>query len=134
MSGKSQPNKLKHERQEDMTDTTITDTTPVAAKRQRKESKAAKTAPTMSTTATAINVPDAVLQAYQHMLPKNPEGIAFLFGSRFSDAIQGPSQRVAIISQVSKEEAIEEFRRLLAIKMFTVDEDASKISPTPLST
>jgi hypothetical protein len=87
----------------------------------------------MSVPATAINVPDAVLQVYQSMLPQNLEGIAFLFSSRFSEALQVPAQRVAIPYQITEAEAIEELRRLLAIKVFTADEDANKISPTPLS-
>ncbi len=68
------------------------------------------------------------------MLPKNPEGIAFLFGSPFSEALQVPAERVALEYQITKEDAIEELRRLLVIKAFTVDKDANKISPTPLST
>jgi hypothetical protein len=35
--------------------------------------------------------------------------------------------------EVLPEVAIEEFRRLIAIKVFTADVDAEKISPTPLS-
>jgi hypothetical protein len=68
------------------------------------------------------------------MLPENPEGIAFLFGTRFSEALQVPAMRVAIQYQITKEDAIEELRRLLIIKAFTADIDANKISPTPLST
>jgi hypothetical protein len=68
------------------------------------------------------------------MLPKSPEGRTFLFSPRFSEALQVPAERVAIRYQVTKAQAIEEFRPLIAIKTFTVDEDATKISPTPLST
>jgi hypothetical protein len=127
------PSTLKRER-EKPPDNPITNTSPVPAKRQRKESKASKTTHTMSVAATAINVPNAILQVYQHMLPKNPEGIAFLFGSPFSEALQVPAERVATEYQITKEDAIEELRRLLVIKAFTVDKDANKISPTPLST
>jgi len=67
------------------------------------------------------------------MLPKHADGIAFLFGSAFSEALQAPAERAAVLFQVTEEEAIEEFRRLLAIKTFKVDEDATNISPTPLS-
>jgi hypothetical protein len=67
------------------------------------------------------------------MLPKTPEGRTFLFSPRFSEGLQLPAERVAIRYQVTKAQAIEEFRRLIAIKTFTVDEDATKISPTPLS-
>jgi len=88
----------------------------------------------MSVVATTVNVPNDVVQTYQHMLPDNPDGIAFLFGPNFSEALQVPADRVALAYQVTKEAAIEELRRLLAIKVFTVDEDATKTSPTPLST
>jgi hypothetical protein len=131
MSGKPQyqrPSKDKHEyKQSDNMPTT--DAALVTAKHQSKEA-----APTMSVAATTINVPDAILKVYQHMLPNNPEGIAFLFDSAFSKAFQAPAERVATRYRVTKEEAIEEFRRLLVIKAFTVDKEANKISPTPLST
>ena len=79
------------------------------------------------------NVPDADLKAYRQMLPNNPEGIDFLFSSRLSEAVQVPAQRVAIQYQITKENVIEELRRLLVIKAFTIDKYATKISPTPLS-
>lgn len=123
--------KLKHDREE-------TPDTLVPAKRHRKESglQGLNTAPTMSAPATNVNVGvhDALLRVYHHMLPKNPEGIAFLFDARFAEALRVPANRVAIEYQITREEGIEELRRLIAIKAFTVDKDATKISPTPLST
>ncbi|CZR60727.1 uncharacterized protein PAC_10623 [Phialocephala subalpina] len=111
----------------------ITDSpTASPAKRQRNESKIPKTTLTISAAAMTTNVPDAVIRVYQQMLPNNSEGIAFLFGSRFSDALRVPAERVAIQYHVTKDDAIEELRRLLVIKAFTADEDATKISPTPL--
>lgn len=68
------------------------------------------------------------------MLSDNQDSIAFLFDSRFAEAFRVPAERVAIEYRITKDEAIVEFRRLLAIKVFTVDEKATKISPTPLST
>jgi hypothetical protein len=112
---------------------TVTDTTPVLAKRQRKESEDSKAAPTMSAVATLVNVPDAVLWVYQQLLPKNPEGIAFLFSPPFSEALEVRAEYLAIKYQINTEDAIEELRRLLAIKAFTVDKDGNKISPTTLS-
>lgn len=88
----------------------------------------------MSVAANTIDVPDAILRVYQQMLPKSPEGIEFLFSARFSDALRVPAERVAIEYRITKDDAIEELRRLLVIKAFTADEDATKISPTPLST
>jgi hypothetical protein len=140
MSGRSRPqrprsSKLKRESDDSSysDNITITDTTPVPAKRQRKESEDSKAAPTMSAVATLVNVPDAVLQVYQQLLPKNPEGIAFLFSPSFFEALEVRAERLAIRYQINIEDAIEELRRLLAIKAFTVDKDGNKISPTPLS-
>jgi hypothetical protein len=132
MSGRRQsqrPRKLKSELEESSDNTTL-----VPANHHRKQSEASKAAPTMSVAVTTIGVPNAILQVYQHMLPNNPEGIAFLFDFPFSKALQVTAERVAIQYQITKEDAIEELRRLLVIKAFTVDKDANKISPTPLST
>ncbi|KAF8853886.1 ubiquitin-domain-containing protein [Acephala macrosclerotiorum] len=134
MSGRRQSQRsstLKCEREEPE-GTSIADTTPVPAKRRRQEPTSSKTALTMPAAATVINVPEAVLQVYQHMLPNNPEGIAFLFDSRFSEALSVPADRVAIQYRITKDDAIEELRRLLVIKAFAVDEKATKISPTHL--
>jgi hypothetical protein len=68
------------------------------------------------------------------MLPKNHRGIAFLFSRDFSNALQVPAERIAIDYGITKEAAIEEVRRFLAIKVFAVDEIAIEISPTALST
>jgi hypothetical protein len=87
----------------------------------------------MSAVAMLVNVPDAVLQVYHQLLPKNPEGIAFLFSPPFFEALEVRAGRLAIKYQINIEDAIEELRRLLAIKAFTVDKDGNKISPTPLS-
>lgn len=111
---------------------TTTVTLPFPLKRQRME--APETDLMISDTPATIDMHGNDLQAYQHMLPKSPAGRAFLFSPRFSEALQMPAERVAIKYQVTKAKAIEEFRRLIAIKTFTVDADATKISPTPLST
>lgn len=68
------------------------------------------------------------------MLPKNHSGIAFLFNANFSEALRVLAERIAIDYGITKEAAIEEVRRFLAIKVFAVDEFAIKISPTPLGT
>ncbi len=99
------PSKVKRELEELSDNNAIAEATPVPAKRQR-------IAPAMSVHA-AIDPPDSALQVYQQMLPKNPEAIAFLFGSRFSDALQVPAERVANDYNITKENAIEELRRRL---------------------
>ena len=106
-------------------------TSQLPSKRQRN--KAPEIDLTKSAAPTTIYNDRTLLQTYQNMLPKTPEGRTFLFGPRFSEALQVPAERVAIRYQVTKAQAIEEFRRLIAIKTFMVDEDATKISPTPLS-
>ncbi len=110
---------------------TTTVTSQLPSKRQRNE--APKTDLTKSAAPTTIYNDRTALQTYQLMLPKSPEGRTFLFSPRFSEALQVPAERVAIRYQVTKAQAIEEFRRLIAIKTFTVDEDATRISTTPLS-
>lgn len=105
-----------------------------AVKRQRISSAASALRDTAETVAfTTMDVPESTLRVYQRFLPNNLEGIGFLFGQRLSDAIQVPAERVADEYNITKEDAIEELRRLLAIKTFTNDNDGIKISPTPLS-
>lgn len=90
-------------------------------------------APAMSNGA-SVNVSDVVLDVYYQMLPNTPGGVDFLFGQSFSEALQITAERVAVVYKITKEEVIEELRRFLAIKAFTCDKYAVKISPTPLST
>jgi hypothetical protein len=123
----SRSTKVKRESEE----VTTTVNSPVPLKRQRIA--APETDLIMSAAPTLIDNDRTALQAYQHMLPRSPEGRTFLFSPRFSEALQLPAERVAIRYQVTKAQAIEEFRLLIAIKTFTVDEDSTKISPTPLS-
>jgi hypothetical protein len=128
--------KLKRGLDEGPDNTKNTVTTPVPSKRQREETNSSKTpaAPMMPEANTNLNVPDdAVLKTYQQLLPENPEGITFLFHPQFSEALDAPAQLVATECGITKENAIEELRRLLAIKTFAKDELATKISPTPLS-
>jgi hypothetical protein len=88
----------------------------------------------MSAATAAVKVPEALLRVYQHLLPENPKGIEFLYSSPFCKVLEVPANRVAMEFGVARENVIEELRRFLAIKAFTVDKDANKISPTPLST
>lgn len=72
-------------------------------------------------------------EIYEQLLPNPDNEIESLFSGAFSTTLQNTSARVAAEYRVTEDEAIEEFRRLLAIKAFTSDVKASKISPTPLS-
>lgn len=70
---------------------------------------------------------------YQQLLPDNPQGAAFLFGPRLLEALEEPLEQLTNQYDLTAETAIEELRRLLAIKTYTADRHATKISPTPLS-
>jgi len=123
--------KIKRERDEMLGDNAI-DLTQPTPKRQRKETNS-KTA-TISSATTRANIPDELREIYQQLLPNSPNGIAFLFSPDFSTALNVPAERAASSYGVTKEQAIEELHRLLALKAFMADHDATKISPTPLST
>lgn len=111
-------------------ETTLPDRSVGPAKRQRID--VPQPASLVPEEAPDVDIPDATLQVYRHMLPRNPKGIAFLFDASFSDALENVED-VAIAYHVHKDDAIEELRRLLVIKALTGDEDANEISPTPLS-
>ncbi|CAI6334821.1 unnamed protein product [Periconia digitata] len=66
---------------------------------------------------------------HQHL---SAEAVAFLFSEVFSDAVKSAALNAARMFAVSESAVIEEFRRLLVIKVFVTDVDGSKISPTPL--
>ncbi|KAF2651102.1 hypothetical protein K491DRAFT_682473 [Lophiostoma macrostomum CBS 122681] len=72
-------------------------------------------------------IPSVSHRVYLDILPK--DAVTFLFSTYFSKALSGEA---ANVYGVSSNDAIEEFRRLLAIKAFTVDVNADKISPTPI--
>lgn len=69
--------------------------------------------------------------AYKDLLSR--DAVVFIFSKSFHDALRDKANNCPRIHGVSAEKAIEEFRRLLAIKTWTVDFDATKISPTPIS-
>jgi hypothetical protein len=50
----------------------------------------------MSVVTTTADVPDAVLKAYQLILPIKHNGIDFLFSLDFSEALEVPAERIAI--------------------------------------
>lgn len=73
----------------------------------------------------------AIHPAYHDLL--SDSATAFIFGDAFSEALGVASRECSGIFDVTEEFALEEFRRFLAIKIWTVDVDATKISPTALS-
>lgn len=77
--------------------------------------------------------PIEMTSVYDQLLPNNPKAIAFLFSSRFREALEEPLLELTSQYELKVEDAIEELRRFLAIKTYTVDTGATKTSPTPLS-
>ncbi|KAL5385215.1 hypothetical protein PMIN02_008943 [Paraphaeosphaeria minitans] len=68
--------------------------------------------------------------AYKDMLSR--DAIVFIFSEAFHDALRDKANDCPRKHGVSAAKAIEEFRRLIAIKTWAVDIDATKISPTPI--
>ncbi|KAH7346274.1 hypothetical protein BKA65DRAFT_551195 [Rhexocercosporidium sp. MPI-PUGE-AT-0058] len=75
---------------------------------------------------------DDDLQIYQSMLPYNPEAITFLFSPAFTAPLKAVTKSLSDTSYLPRNVILEEFRRFVAIKLFTVDTEATKTSPTPL--
>ncbi|RDW60196.1 hypothetical protein BP5796_11802 [Coleophoma crateriformis] len=100
------------------------------AKRQRTSSDAS-TADVMED----LKLTNAMIHpVYKTLLAHAPNGINFLFSTQLYDMLKGTASQdhIARIYNVTIERAVEELRRLLAIKTFMRDYDADKISPTPL--
>ncbi|CZT43291.1 uncharacterized protein RSE6_03302 [Rhynchosporium secalis] len=74
------------------------------------------------------------MEIYHDMLSSNAAAVVFLFSLAFTLPLQLMIEAEDLDSKfgLGVEEMIEEFRRFLAIKLFTVDKNATKISPTPL--
>lgn len=73
----------------------------------------------------------ADLKSYQQILPA--DGVAFLFSERFSQTLlEAVGRDIALENRITEDQVIQEFRRRLALKAFTVDTFATKISPTHL--
>ncbi|MAD84988.1 MAG: hypothetical protein CL912_18675 [Deltaproteobacteria bacterium] len=80
-----------------------------------------------------LNVPTDVLETYKFLLSSNTAGLIFLFSPAYINALKPTAERLVEEYGFGIEKVIDEFRRLLAIKVFSFDGDATKISPTPLS-
>ncbi|KAK0119476.1 hypothetical protein ONS95_010923 [Cadophora gregata] len=74
---------------------------------------------------------DDVTKTYLLLL-SNAASLEFLRSSAFAKALDKPARSVGTCLGYSMNECIEELRRFLAIKVYTSDEGATKISPTPL--
>jgi hypothetical protein len=68
----------------------------------------------------------SVHPVYQKLLPQAPNGVAFLFSDRFTNTLKGIASKASDDYSVTAECALEEFRRLLAIKAFMSDHEAEK--------
>jgi len=79
-----------------------------------------------------LNVPTDVLETYKFLLSSNTAGLIFLFSPAYINALKPTAERLVEEYGFGIEKVIDEFRRLLAIKVFSFDGDATKISPTPL--
>ncbi|KAG4425467.1 hypothetical protein IFR04_001386 [Cadophora malorum] len=60
------------------------------------------------------------------------DGIDFLFGQQFAISLLTASERIAFSYQITLEEALQELRRFLVLKVFVSDKDSNKLDPTPL--
>lgn len=89
------------------------------------KSKAASTAKTADLQVEMAKWDKAVIQ--------DLAGVEFLFSSRFADTLQKTAQVLALTYRITADEALDEFRRLLAIKVLTEDMDAQVVTPTTLS-
>ncbi|RDW84380.1 hypothetical protein BP6252_01970 [Coleophoma cylindrospora] len=100
------------------------------AKRQRTSSDAS-TADVMED----LKFTNAMIHpVYKTLLAHAPNSIEFLFSTRLYDVLKesASQDRITRTFNVTIERAVEELRRLLAIKTFMRDHDADKTSPTPL--
>lgn len=61
-------------------------------------------------------------------------GVTFLYSERFDKVLRSTAIITASVHELAVEDALEEFRRFIALKVFIADSNATKISPTPIST
>jgi len=69
--------------------------------------------------------------AYKKLLPS--KSIAFLYSDTYNTALREDAQILSIRYDVTAEQALEEFRRFIALKVHLKDGNATLLSPTPLS-
>lgn len=70
--------------------------------------------------------------SYGSLLPR--ASIPFLYSKTFADALLGVVLAVCESYNIEREEALEEFRRFIALKVYYKDKDSTFLSATPLST
>lgn len=70
--------------------------------------------------------------AFHQLITDSPQIIAFLYGRHFTTTLKETAENAAEDYGVTPDQAVEEFRRLLALKIFSNDSDGRKIGATPL--
>lgn len=81
---------------------------------------------------TAVPAQPDIHHAFHRLITNSPQSIAFLYGSRFTNAMKEAASNAAVLFNVTAAQAIEELRRLLALKVFARDDQGRKIGATPL--
>jgi len=71
------------------------------------------------------------LGIYQSFLPA--PALRYLFSDRFLNGIYPYATKCATEYGITPDQALEEFRRFIALKMFVSDHHALKLGPTTLS-
>lgn len=74
-----------------------------------------------------------IQEGFHALLPEQPKALELLFGCHLFDTLKETAQETTRGYRSSVEDAVEEYRRLIAIKAYVVDTNATKINPTPLS-
>jgi len=69
---------------------------------------------------------------YTKLLPST--AISFLFSDRFHHALKTAAEKIAkTYNTKTAEDVIEEFRRMIALKVFVCDTNGEKMKPTEMS-
>ncbi|KAF4618981.1 hypothetical protein G7Y89_g14866 [Cudoniella acicularis] len=78
------------------------------------------------------HISNATYDIYSKLVPRT--SVKYLHSPRFVEVIKKAAiqTRVTIIYNVTIDQAVEEFRRLIALKTFYKDQNAEMLSPTPL--
>lgn len=71
---------------------------------------------------------------FNGLMPNNPQAMAFLHSPRFTNAMKkaATTTNATLTFNVTPNQAVEELRRFLALKVFIHDERANKLDPTKL--
>lgn len=99
-------------------------------KRERSESVASSTLADVE----LLMVETRAHHAFNKLMSNSPEGVAFLHGPRFSNAMKEAAiaTNAAVTFNITADQAVEELRRFLALKVFLQDDKAEKLAPSSL--